>query len=225
VPTGHFASGAASGALATTIISRSDSKRHNPAASADTHRRISSATAPKTSTGSAPRVTSVASRRTAACSAASRRYFAYSCVLSTDAGGRPSAGSSAVKSPSTASSSIVRSEGNPALVSPSFARLACASGSVVLFADSSSELGECVVIGTPSRTQRHRTSPAASPAFHTLHSASLALSLVWSPARCVASPGPSPAPVWPPTQPRKRTHSRSISRAIRGWSRYAMRGW
>ena len=77
MPNGHFASAAGSAAAATIVISPSVSKRHNPAVSAGTHRRISSATAPNTSKGSTPRATSVASRRKAACSAASRRYSAY----------------------------------------------------------------------------------------------------------------------------------------------------
>ena len=42
------------------------------------------------------------------------------------------------------------------------------------------------VIGTPTRTQRHRTPPAASPTFQALHSTSFALFLVCSRARCLA---------------------------------------
>src|SRR4029079_15681533 len=112
-------------------------------------------------------------------------YLAYN-VASPRLSSKSAANSLAVTSPSAASSSIGRLDGNPAPGSPSCARLACASGSIVLLADSATQLGEVAVIGTPSRTQRHRTSPAASPAFHALHPASLALPLVCPPAGCGA---------------------------------------
>ena len=91
---------------------------------------------------------------------------------------------------------------SPALGSPSFARLACASGSIALLAESEPGPGGSAVIGTPSRTQRHRTPPAASPAPHTLHSAWLALSFVCSSARCLASPRPSRGLPKPPARNR-----------------------
>src|ERR1700739_3769659 len=55
VHTGHFFSAAGWAAAATIVISSSVSKRHNPAVSGRTHRRISSATAPNTAKRPTPR--------------------------------------------------------------------------------------------------------------------------------------------------------------------------
>jgi hypothetical protein len=54
---------------------------------------------------------------------------------------------------SAATLSIVTSDWNRALSSPSFARFACTSGSILLLADSAPELHEFALIGTPARTR------------------------------------------------------------------------